>query len=79
MSNDQAAPARCAGSPLRSSLEHEARAHYVRVMKDITFSADEEIIEPARDEARRRKIEGLFKQMDQYDLGGPYAREEMNT
>ena len=70
-------------------------------MKNITFSADEEVIELAREEARRRKttltqlfrewlddlaarderrrkIDELFKRMDEYDAGGPYTREEMN-
>lgn len=70
-------------------------------MKNITFSADEEAIELAREEARRRKttlnqlfrewlddlaarderrrkIDELFKRMDEYDAGGPYTREEMN-
>ena len=31
----------------------------------------------ARDE-RRHKIDDIFRKMDEYDLGGPYSREEMN-
>lgn len=31
----------------------------------------------ARDE-RRQKIDELFNQMDRYDAGGPYTRDEMN-
>ena len=70
-------------------------------MKNITFSAKEETIEMARDEARKRnttlnqlfrewledlaarderraKIVKLMDQMDEYDAGGPYTRDEMN-
>jgi len=70
-------------------------------MKYITFSADAQTIERAREEARRlkstlnqlfrdwledlaardqrrRKIDGIFRQMDDYQAGGPFTREEMN-
>ncbi len=75
--------------------------HLVRVMKNITFSADERLIEEAREEARRRKttlnvlfrdwlaelaarderkrkIDKLMDEMNQYNAGGPYTRDEMN-
>jgi hypothetical protein len=70
-------------------------------MKNITFSADAQTIELAREEARkrkstlnqlfrewledlaarderRRKIKEIFEQMDKYDAGGPFTRDEMN-
>jgi hypothetical protein len=70
-------------------------------MKNITLSADEQLIEQAREEARRRKtslnalfrewlaeiaarderkrqIDKLMEEMGQYNIGGPYSREEMN-
>jgi hypothetical protein len=70
-------------------------------MKNITFTADERLIEEAREEARRRKttlnnlfrewltqiaarderkrkIDKLMEEMSQYNIGGPYTREEMN-
>ncbi|MCP5535189.1 MAG: hypothetical protein H7A51_03020 [Akkermansiaceae bacterium] len=70
-------------------------------MKNITLSADEHLIEAAREEARRRKtslnalfrnwlaeiaaqeerqqkIAKLFEDMDKYNAGGPYTRDEMN-
>lgn len=83
------------------TLAHEIRVHYIRVMKNITFSADERLIEEAREEARRRKttlnvlfrdwlselaarderkrkIDSLMEEMNQYNAGGPYTRDEMN-
>jgi FMN phosphatase YigB (HAD superfamily) len=44
-------------------LDHENRVHYIRVMKNITFSADERLIEFARDEAKNRKttLNQLFR------------------
>ncbi len=44
-------------------LDHETRVHYIRVMKNITFSADERLIEFARDEAKNRKttLNQLFR------------------
>ncbi len=82
-------------------LAHDYRVHYTRAMKNITFSADERLIEEAREEARRRKttlnvlfrdwlaelaarderkrkIDRLMDQMNQYNAGGPYSRDEMN-
>jgi hypothetical protein len=70
-------------------------------MKNITFSADAQTIELAREEARKRKstlnqlfrewledlaardqrrqkIEEIFKQMDNYEAGGPFTRDDMN-
>ena len=70
-------------------------------MKNITFTADERLIDEAREEARRRKttlnnlfrewltqiaarderkrkIDKLMEEMSQYNIGGPYTREEMN-
>ena len=45
-------------------LDHESSAHYFRVMKNITLSADEALIELARDEARARKttLNALFRE-----------------
>jgi hypothetical protein len=44
-------------------LDHETRVHYFRVVKNITFSADERLIELARDEAKNRKttLNQLFR------------------
>ena len=44
-------------------LNHESRVHYFCVMKNITFSADERLIELARDEAKNRKttLNQLFR------------------
>ena len=36
-------------------LDHATRVHYFRVIKNITFSADECLIEFVRDEAKNRK------------------------
>ncbi len=45
-------------------LAHETSAHYFRVMKNITLSADENLIEMARAEARKRKtsLNALFRE-----------------
>ena len=45
-------------------LAHESSAHYFRVMKNITLSADENLIEMARAEARKRKtsLNALFRE-----------------
>ncbi len=47
-----------------TNLDHKASAHYFRVMKNITLSADERLIELARDEARSRKttLNALFRE-----------------
>lgn len=44
-------------------VDHEPRAHYLRAMKNITFSADERTIELAREEARKRNttLNQLFR------------------
>lgn len=44
-------------------LDHKNSVHYIRVMKNITFSADERFIELARDEAKNRKttLNQLFR------------------
>ena len=70
-------------------------------MKNITLSADEHVIELAREEARSRKttlnalfrewindlaarderrknIQTLFQQMQDFDSGGPFTRDQMN-
>ncbi len=46
------------------ALDHEARVHEARVMKNITFSADEQLIEFAREEARARRttLNSLFRE-----------------
>lgn len=85
----------------KNTLPHEFRVHYFRVIKNITFSADERVIEEAREEARRRKttlnvlfrewlaelaarderkrkIERLMEDMNQYNAGRPFTRDEMN-
>lgn len=48
----------------RTPLDHETRAHYFRVMKNITLSADAHLIELAREEARARKttLNALFRE-----------------
>jgi hypothetical protein len=45
-------------------LDHESSAHYFRVMKNITLSADAHVIELAREEARLRKttLNALFRE-----------------
>lgn len=45
-------------------LDHESSAHYLRAMKNITLSADENLIELAREEARSRKttLNALFRE-----------------
>jgi len=45
-------------------LDHESSAHYFRVMKNITFSADEHAIRLAREEARARNttLNSLFRE-----------------
>lgn len=45
-------------------LDHESRVHYIRVVKNITLSADERLIELAREEARVRKttLNSLFRE-----------------
>jgi len=73
----------------------------IRFKKNITFSADETVIDLAREEARKRNttlnqlfrdwledlaardkrrkiIENLSRRMDDYEAGGPFARDEMN-
>ncbi len=46
------------------SFDHELRVHYIRAMKNITFSADEQLIELAREEARthRTTLNSLFRE-----------------
>jgi len=48
----------------QNPLDHESRAHDIRVMKNITFSADEHTIEQAREEARKRNttLNQLFRE-----------------
>jgi hypothetical protein len=60
-----------------SQLDHETRAHYFRVMKNITFSADEHVIELAREEARNRKttLNALFREWME-DLAQRDARRQ---
>jgi hypothetical protein len=60
-----------------SQLDHETRAHYLRVMKNITFSADEHVIELAREEARNRKttLNALFREWVE-DLAQRDARRQ---
>jgi hypothetical protein len=45
-------------------LDHESSAHYCRVMRNITLSADAHVIELAREEARLRKttLNALFRE-----------------
>ena len=70
-------------------------------MRNITFSADERLIEEARDEAHRRKttlnalfrewlaelaarderkrqVDRIMEEMENYNAGGPYTRDELN-
>jgi hypothetical protein len=51
-------------APQKKLLDHESSAHYFRAMKNITFSADERVIELAREEARNRKttLNALFRE-----------------
>ena len=48
----------------KSHLAHESSVHYSSAMKNITLSADENLIELARAEARLRKttLNALFRQ-----------------
>ncbi|MGE9268596.1 MAG: hypothetical protein ACQKBY_10905, partial [Verrucomicrobiales bacterium] len=59
---------------VKKALAHESRVHDLRVMKNITFSADERLIEEAREEARRRNttLNALFREW----LAELAAREE---
>lgn len=58
-------------------LDLETRMHFFRVMKNITFSADERLIELARDEAKSRKtaLVQLFRDW----LEGLAARDERRS
>lgn len=48
----------------QNPLDHENRVHYFCVMKNITLSADQHLIELAREEARARKttLNALFRE-----------------
>ena len=54
----------CLRLAAKNALDHETSAHYFRVMKNITLSADEHLIELAREEARARKttLNALFRE-----------------
>ena len=60
-------------------VAHKNSAHYFRAMKNITLSADEHIIQRARDEARARQttLNALFREWLNELAGGQERRERV--